>query len=677
MADQEFREYYVNRLKALGVTYHTDEFLNPHNPLWPQQSFDYPYGQAPEVDDLPPHELADWEKYVAAYYLDKALGTKAEQSKDGAPASKGMAETAADYVKTLLINNGLRILPALEDDTFRGMLVEGLFSKFLCELDDIDWNRFTKAKVITDDDRGSYLKSDFSCMQVVEPTPGTNENLASSIAVVRRKPKDPSRLEWMCDYEGGYELVGIDIWQKDRATDGQVLAPPGPDAVDTAKELWRRSKYFVLQGALHRINLIDHIKVHFPHDTINAITKSVLPTWHPLHQLLMPHFWLTLPVNNAVLEGDRSLINRDTWYPWSPFASKGDVVRRLLPFAWAGAEYYGSPNPAFPPYRFHLVPFPEVPPKTPVTASYRPSVYTSAQQDYYIFVLEWARQMVAATLPKPKIDTEVQDLVWLEIQRWAHEIARFLPGFPDESRIVDDDVLAKVVAVVVWNASIAHSFDHGTLHALMTDPTKPMPFVIRVPLDGTFPTVETALQDDTRSDGGAFLKTLVMTVLAKVDPLLVKYVDQLPPDLKNLLQLPLGQQADLVMLYLAGLRLDADTLPLCSPADVLYSQMTDLLFYLPHNSSLLYDCKYAFDQPSAALYGRPALNADQLKAIAEARDFLQKGLAMFEKNVFALGFPEKMGMPHLMQPDDLNAPGKEQQRADFRTYHCVAAGIQY
>ena len=139
-----------------------------------------------------------------------------------------------------------------------------------------------------------------------------------------------------------YELVAIALARKNDAT-GQfayardLVFDKATHSVGTA---WWLAKYFVLQGAIHRINLVDHIKVHFPGDTINAVTKSVLPRWHLINQLLVPHFRLTLPVNNTVLEGQRSIINRDTWYPWSPVTARGDEIRKLIPLAWAGGDYY-------------------------------------------------------------------------------------------------------------------------------------------------------------------------------------------------------------------------------------------------------------------------------------------------------------------------------------------------
>ncbi len=648
-----FHDYYVNQLQKLLPTdksYRTEEFVNPHNPLWPQQSFDYPYAQAPEIDDLPPEELADWDQNVAPHYLKNALGT------DG---TGGFANQAAAYAQTLFLTNGLRMYADLPDATFRHMLCEGLFSKFLCHLDPDDYTLFG----LPDPNDGSYLKCDVSCMQVVEPY--DNEYVAPAIAVVQRKVTAGGQYGY--DDDGSYTLIGIYIWKTDRHTDGQLLKPSDPD-----QERWRRSKYFVLQGAVHRINLIDHVKVHFPHDTINAITKSVLPQWHLVHQLLMPHFWLTLPVNNSVLEGDRSLINRDTWYPWSPFAGKGDSVRRLLPYSWGGNEYYyGVPNNAFPPYQFNRDPFadPKYPNGGGESAWLIPSRYVQYMSQYYSVILDFVRKALANGLPPVPTGPDTTEQVWLEIKRWAHEIARFLPNFPDETGICDLEVLSKVVTVVIWNASVVHSFDHGALHTLMNDPTKPMPFVMRVPYDDKFDTVG--------------------NTLGSAKPLFEKMVAILFDVASDLLPLAAkiaGPQ--LTATTIEGANLTASTTPLCGPADVLYAQLTDLLFYRPHNSSLLYDCHYAFDKPAPGSPIPPnpfpaPLTSAQIDAIDAARTAFKTALYDLSKTMqpppsAGPSVAGRLGLPRAipLTPSD-GGPSNQADVDDVRVHACIAAGIQY
>ena len=165
----------------------------------------------------------------------------------------------------------------------------------------------------------------------------------------------------------------------------------------------------------------------------------------------------------------------------------------------------------------------------------------------------------------------------------------------------------RAIASVIWNASVVHSFDHGCITAMMNDDTKPMPFVLRVPFDGPTYKVGVWLGED---------RTTKFTNLIKLAFLL-------KPDLVKLLQ---GLNAQNVADAVTGAQLD-DQLPLCWPADVLYAKMTDLLFYAPHNSSLLYDCEYAFDPlpdgspPSSNPFpGRPWISDPQRKAIASRRD---------------------------------------------------------
>lgn len=328
----DFKVFYSQTLRKLGVLYDEVEFLYAHDGPWPQSSFDYPYGQAPEVLKIPAAEMADWDRNVAQYYKDNALGS----------LNTGLSPfgiQAAEFAAACLERNGLRGYDEITDDQFAELLCEGLYSKFLEPVTAQDASQFHDDLV--ESASYEYFKSDYTCMAVVRNTwPG--EYAAPSIALVRR-PRDPSRrYDW--------EAIAIALSHKPEGSDDYLPIREAP--IFRPKDAnWWLSRYFVLQGAIHRINLIDHVKVHFPSDAINAISKTVLPQWHLIHKLLMPHFRLTLPVNNAVLEGQRSLINRDTWYPWSPFVAKGAEVRRLLPFAWAGAAFYGMDEAAdsFPP----------------------------------------------------------------------------------------------------------------------------------------------------------------------------------------------------------------------------------------------------------------------------------------------------------------------------------------
>jgi len=614
---EDFALLYGRRTQKLAHPYEASEFLYPHDTPWPEASFDYPYGQAPQVMNIPSDEREDWSATIGKYYRENAVGSLTHPTPFGVASLK--------FARASFFDNGMTGYAPLDDDDFLELICEGLYSKFLSPLDPQDEALFDLPSVLTDhSDDYEYFKSDYRCMTVVRQTwPG--EHALPSVAVVRRRRGLPSERRYA--HQGAYELVAVAL--------GRQREPGGP--YEFTRELvfncrdhkqhagWWLAKYFVLQGAIHRINLIDHVKVHFPPDTINAVTKAVLPRWHLLQQLLLPHFRLTLPVNNAVLEGDRSLINRDTWYPWSPFVAKGYEIRKLFPFAWAGARYYGDePNSSYPPFRYSLDPAagPDAadPARTAPNFIGRDcSRYGAFLLSYYEPVLEFTRAVIDV-LPEPPADpARHDDLEWLEIQRWAHEISRMLPGFPDESAICSKETLARVCAMVIWNAAVVHSSDHTTLHKMMNE--QPVPFVIRMmpPLD---------VDDPGKADVAGALGTDGKEHLAD---LLHGFIDKVEKD--GLSTALVGHAVEGLADLIGGLKARGGTIPLCHPTDLMYARMADLLFYRPHNTTLLYDCPYAFerdpdpaDEKSWTEWGRPFPDARRRDALRAARKAFQDAL---------------------------------------------------
>jgi len=497
------------------------DFLYGHKGPWPQPSLDHPFGQAPGIYNIPAAEWTDWDTYVGSYYRDKF-------------AVFGMEAGARSLVNAF---DNLQGYPVMDDAEFTTLLCEGLYSKFLAPLDARDKRTFEA--YITEPDKWEYWKSDYSCMRVVRKL-WAGEAVAASIALVRRPRGGP---------EFAYEPVALMLQVHNPATgkfvDSEIFTPADGEA-------WRIGRYFVLQGAIHRINLIDHTEVHFPPDTINAITKSVLPKRNLVLRLLQPHLWLSLCVNNTVLEGQRSLINRDTWYPWSPFVAKGSEVRRLLPFGWYGSTYYSAkassdepyadpyfdePDGAYPPYRYT---------STPPTI---PSRYGKFLNSYFEPVLKFVSGVVE----------HMSDTDWREIGYWAEHISEWLPGFPDREDLLGADGktrnpkrLAEALAYFIWNASVRHSADHQTLHAMI----------------------------DGGVANGKTVKPSPVPFLLRVKPPLTRgyTFEPVPVDPKELNWGEREEQA------LAKWLLNK---PLCWPLDTISAYWADLLFYMPHNSRTL------------------------------------------------------------------------------------------
>jgi hypothetical protein len=506
----------------------SEDFLYGDDTPWPRENWPHYDGLAPAIEPIPEAERKDWSANVGAYYQNTLIHF-------GPRAAFDMIDDVIDNKPTY---------PDLSDETFRRIMTEGLYSKFLSPLDPRD--RVIFRSLIVDEDRYLYLTSDQTALRVIRrPWPG--EAVAPSITLVRRR-KD--------DSEFNYEIIGIMLQAWNDATQqfdqSDILRPGDGDA-------WNVARYFVLQGAIHRINLIDHPGVHFPADTINALTKSVLPKSNLILRLLRPHMWLSLPVNNAVLDGDKSIINPNTWYPWCPFVAKGSEVQKLLPFCWYGAKYYATGGPAsaegatdawfdeadtsYLPYRYDPAP-PEI-----------PSQYGEFLRAYFVPIRKFCRGVIDFMTEKD----------WQEAAFWADQIAPILPGHPDGAALIgtdglarNKDLLADLCAHFIWNAAIMHSADHEKLHEMFagrTDnsggpnhPPLPVPFVMRVkpPMNRKYKREHVLQHAPDASYPNMFLR-IVQKIAGFLD------------------------------------RLSRQT-PLSWPTDHMAAELADALFYKPHNS---------------------------------------------------------------------------------------------
>src|SRR5258705_6195521 len=94
-------------------------------------------------------------------------------------------------------------------------------------------------------------------------------------------------------------------------TDGEdVFVFPGGGAA------WNVAKIYALQAAAYHMLFVVHPALHFPMDSVNAITKTAVPYTHPLFQALYPHTSYTLALDNAVLEGLDSVVNNHAQGSW-------------------------------------------------------------------------------------------------------------------------------------------------------------------------------------------------------------------------------------------------------------------------------------------------------------------------------------------------------------------------
>jgi hypothetical protein len=407
--DVSYYEY-----KYFGGRHTVDDFLYGNAGPWPQPAPDHPTGQLAQVLHIPEPELKLWKRTVARMY--RCL-------------------LARIWPRGLWYAFKHPHLKEIDDARFSYYLSEALYSKFMAPLDPADEEVFAEQLQAGGHDTRFY-KSDFSPIaEIADDTyPGTYAT--PTVALLRRDGTSPPR------------AVAIYLPKS------RLLVTPE----DANRHAWNLARYFVLQGAAHRINLIDHAVVHFPSDPINAISKTILPKNHLLLKLLLPHLYLSLPVNYSVLEGAASLINRTTWVIYSPFTAPGDVIRRLLPYGYVGM----AGNSAYPQYRFRARPL------------FPPSLYGEFLAAYHATI----REFVADVLGRLATDAPAGSDDVALVSLWADHIAQWVPGFPNGEEIWKGDTLVDAVATIIWDVSIAHAADHETLHNM---PTDEIPFRLRVP----------------------------------------------------------------------------------------------------------------------------------------------------------------------------------------------------
>jgi hypothetical protein len=221
----------------------------------------------------------------------------------------------------------------------------------------------------------------------------------------------------------------------------------------------------------------------------------------------------------------------------------------------------------------------------------------------------------------------------------------------------------------------------------------PVPFVLRIPPPAsTTAKVEEKLSEALGETGFNYLKEGVHQMFKLLD----KSVS-LPDFISNFIEKELEKHLD-------DMELKEGTIPLCWPTDLVYAKMADLLFYRPHNCSLLYDCEYEFlipeDKKSDARrkleqswkeLDRPMLSTIQKESLAAARMKFQATLDEVNLKYYREdGTPivkspfhdddtaaqlNKWGFPKLRPGTaEIDDPKKE---AAIRMQACIGAGVQY
>jgi hypothetical protein len=375
-----------------------DMFLYGRKGPWPQPSPAHPLKEAAEVLSVPLVESLVWDVTVG-----RRLVTD----------SAGYTGFAAQLTRQDLA------LPLPSDAQFNQYMLNTIYSRFM--------KPASPPAVIAKKCPGAvkWWKYDFSAMKLVKPIAGLY-----CAPVVCFFQEDSSG-------NGSNGKCAAIVFRADQPSQDVTVYPGDP--------AWNLAKIYALQGAAYHGLFVVHPALHFPMDSVNAITKTAVPQNHPLFQLLYPHTGYTLALDNAVLEGANSVVSdnpQGTWF--DPLMGDGYNLKLLFGAGYAGLSdpWYGD---SYPPYDFM-----------------KPQKGFDSGYGGWLAAYFGPFQMLCDAVAKAIVKADDQDTY---VKRWARYNATYVQGFPDENTIapkgvIDKDCLAQAMAIYMWDVTVSHGGDH-------------------------------------------------------------------------------------------------------------------------------------------------------------------------------------------------------------------------
>lgn len=367
--------------------YDPKDFLYERKGPWPQPSPIHPWGESPAVIHLPLRETLDWWVWIGSRYL-------------------ATLPMSLPYFIKGLIFPGLK---KVSDKEFEDLLNYSMMSKFLTnKFDDKDKEIF---KGYLSEDLDWYIV-DLEAVKVVKTFEGIYASASKTLL-----------------YKVGERFIVKAIYI-DKSED--IFEPNDGDS-------WELAKYFMLQGGALCATLVVHPLLHFPFDSINAVSKTSLPKEHILFKLLSPHFRFTLPLENAVLNYKSSLLQEKWWMTYAPYPGGPSGLRDLLVEGYKGIKG----NLSYPPFSYKM------------NSPSLEGKYGEYLKSYYDVIYQFVSEVLS--------EVEVGDF-W--ISKWADYCNRYVNDFPNSSEIFKDDNLVRAVTTYLYTVTVAHAADHynyGTL----------------------------------------------------------------------------------------------------------------------------------------------------------------------------------------------------------------------
>ncbi len=392
-----FRALLVERLQA--ATSHTDYVPEDVRSMWPRPCPRSPDRMPPAVFGIPESDYREFmAKIVSRYVRTITHGT--------APAIRAATTD---------------VVPPIDDRELERLCWETCFSRLLVPtLDPIDEERF--AHVLPGARaRGQVYKIDHSHLDRQTPLPGIR--MAPTVGLFTLDGGRP-------------RVVAISVR-------GRVFEPG-------QGESWARARAFFLQGCSLALVVGVHASLHFPGDSVIAVSREVLPHDHPIARLIEGHSYLQLPLNYGVRWNPRSVAWNDQREIYTPFPATGEETFEGFADHYAGIEG----NSGYPGYRY------------PMAAPTFPGPYGDFLRAYHAVVLDFCRAVAARVAPYDR-----------GVARWGDALASLLPGFPDAAALEDSETLARALAGFVHGASVWHSVEH---HVFGQIPVRHAPQRLRI-----------------------------------------------------------------------------------------------------------------------------------------------------------------------------------------------------
>jgi hypothetical protein len=346
---------------------------------WPQPSPHHPVGESPSIINLKFHDWVDWWANIGMRYI----------------------LTLLKFPFFFLASAFNHKVKEVSDREFIQVLTDGVFSKYLLPLaTEIDQKTFAEFIHVGE----TYFIIDLSAMKTVKAFKG--QYVATTKSLLKK-------------VGSSYQILAIELQE-------EIFTP-------NEGENWNLAKYFVLQGVAICTTLVAHPVLHFPMDTINAITRTYFPINHPIAKMLKPHSRFSLSLSYAVLDFKTSVINNKWWMLYAPYPGPKAGLRELIVAGYRGIP--GNDN-------YQAFYYPKEP-----TKIY--SEYGDFLNDYFKVFYNYVGKVLS-----------VVDVADPMIKNWANYIAMWIPGFPNGNDILEGDNLQRALAYFMWDVSMAHSADH-------------------------------------------------------------------------------------------------------------------------------------------------------------------------------------------------------------------------